>query len=233
MEEVNIILQNLIYLFNEDRVRDSIMSRVLKKNKTRYVWKGTFMLQKDKPFNDYRKWRLCNTKLYLFSVGYVYRGNSVHYVAFILDPKRKKLLCFDPGYNLYLYGSFKIIPIVFKQLKEDDIISNQIILKTKCVKKYFKENYGLQYNGQSPYKILLPADAFCQTWTLYFLSSFVKLNEDTTFFEEWCKIRPSLREFFIIQSFILPHLEFIPSFPKNDVITIEKFLLQQYWMKIL
>jgi hypothetical protein len=230
--EVNNILQELIYLFNEDGVRNSIINRVLKQNKTRYVWKGTFMLSKDEPFQQYRKWRLSNTKLYLFSVGYVYNGNSVHYVAFILDPKKKQLICFDPGYNLYLYGSHKIIPIIVKQLKNDEIITNQIVLKTKCPKKYYKENYGLQYNGQSPYKILLPADAFCQTWTLYFLSTFIKLKEDITFFEEWCKIRPPIREFFILESFILPNLEWIPRFPKTDVIIIEKFLIQQYWKKI-
>lgn len=232
MENMNSLLQNLIYLFNEDHVRDSIMTRVLKNNKSRFVWKGTIMIHKEQSFQEYRKWRLSKDKLYLFSVGYVYRGNSVHYVGFILDPGRKRLLCFDPGYNLYLYGSHKIIPMVVNELKEKKIISNQILLKTKCPKKYYQENYGIQYNGKSPYKILLPADAFCQTWTLYFLWSFVKLEEDTKFFENWCKIRPSLREFFILQSFILPNLEFIPSYPKKDIITIEKFLLQQYWMKI-
>jgi hypothetical protein len=231
--EVNQILQNLIYLFNENRVRDSIMNRVLKKNTKRYIWKGTFMLSGDRPLLNYRRWKLINTKLYLFTVGYTYRGNSVHYVAFILDPKKKQLLCFDPGYNLYLYGTHKIIPMVVKQLTSDGIISNQIILKTKCSKKYYKENYGLQYNGKSPYKTLLPADAFCQTWTLYFLFSFVRLQEETSFFEEWCKIQPSLREFFIIQRFILPNIEFIPSFPKSDINKIDRFLLQQYWMKII
>lgn len=50
--EVNNILQELIYLFNEDGVRNSIINRVLKQNKTRYVWKGTFMLSKDEPFNN-------------------------------------------------------------------------------------------------------------------------------------------------------------------------------------
>ena len=231
--EINEILQNLIYMFNDNHIRDKIIKNyIIQTKQKQFIWKGTILLNNKKKFNEYQSWKLSNNKIYLFTVGYIYNGNMIHYVAFMLNVKNKHITCFDPGYNLYLYGKHKIIPLVINELHKQNIISDTIILRAGCIKKHFNMNYGLQFNGKSPYKNILPADAFCQTWTLYFIMSCILQHGDSSFFDSWCKIKPSLREFFLIQSFILPQLELLKTYPIENIRLLKYFIQEQYWTRI-
>lgn len=230
--EIYNILQAFIYSFNKNSIRDSVVKNVVY-DRNKYVWKGTFLLDRNTSFQEYRKWDLQNNKIYLFTVAYVYRENNVHYVAFIFNPSKKEILCFDPGYNLYMYGKHKIIPMIVNELYSKNLINEPIILKGKCPRKKF----GLQWNGQpSTLKSPLPADAFCQIWTLFFIVNYLKNHGSICFFESWCKVRPKWREYFVIQQLILPSLQSIPSLKrvygkkKMDILT--EYLFTNFWSKI-
>jgi len=209
------LLQNLIYYFNENDVRNNVMNDALHENnmKRKIKWEGTVLCREQnkktilqengQPISHFfLNWKH-KTKTKLFTVAFLYRENLIHYVAFIFHPKTKTLICFDPGYNLYLYGSYKIIPCIINLFYEMEWIEKKIILKTKCSKKYFHTYYGLQFNGKSPSHTKLPADAFCQMWTLFFLKTFIEKNQTYDFFDEWCSILPSHREYFIIEHFLI------------------------------
>jgi hypothetical protein len=209
------LLQNLIYYFNEDDVRDNVMNNVINENKmsNKIKWEGTIICKEynkktilqengESISHFFLNWKH-KTKIKIFTVAFVYRENLIHYVAFIFYPKTKKLICFDPGYNIYLYGSYKIIPFIVNLFYKLGWIENDIILKTKCSKKYFNTYYGLQFNGNSPLNTKLPADAFCQMWTLFFLKTFIEKNQTLEFFDEWCSILPSKREYFVIEYFLI------------------------------
>jgi len=204
------ILQNLIYTFNKDSVRSRVIRPHLKKD---YIYKGTFIL--DKQFPSFNLWRMQKNKKYLFTVAYRYRSNRIHYVAFVYDASTHQLICFDPGYNLYLYGRFKIIPIVISIFKQS---IPSLVVQGKCP----MTKYGIQFTNQSKF----PADAFCQTWTLFFLISYLHKNGDISFFKEWCKIPPSKRQYFLLHHFVLPTTK--KHIPKEHYKMIQAFINTNY-----
>lgn len=238
--EINNILQGLIYSFNDENVRNSVIQSSLArypKSPAAVVWKGTIHLDKDhEQFKEYRKWKLTSPKIYLFTVMYTYGDDCVHYVAFILDMKTRQLTCFDPGYNLYLYGKQKIIPIVVEELRRENIIVHDVVLRTSCPRKRICKKYGLQYNGKDMVsKTSLPADAFCQTWTMYFLMTFLEHGCSTQFFIRWCKIPPRYRESFLISSFLIPRIQVDAALSKMygaAVPLLQQYLLESFWMKL-
>ena len=147
-------------------------------------------------------------KICLFTVNIVYEINRVHFVAFYYDPSRRFLLSFDPGVQLYHHGQETIVPHVRKAFHDLGMIGSEK-LKTQqnigtchdysfCGKKW-----GVQYNGRHDQH--LPADSFCQSWTIYFLIRTI-LDSDFAFVENWCRVSPPKREFIIISFFMLPNL---------------------------
>lgn len=242
--ETYYILQSLIYAFNEDIVRDEIMNRACRVASNADVrWKGTVRLNRQSQFTQHRKWRLCTAKrddrMIVFTASYTYRKNRVHYVAFVLRPSKRELLCFDPGYDLYLYGRHKIIPMVANALHEDGWIDAPILLQGPCTRKR-QHGFGIQYNGDNPRKVRLPADAFCQTWTLFFLTTFIQHDGDVSFFEEWCRIQPRQREFFLLQNFTLPTLsttlskraKSILNISEKDKRIVETYIMNTFWTRV-
>lgn len=242
--ETYYILQRLIYAFNEDSLRNDIMMRTSRvspsSNKAR--WKGTIRLNRKSTFTQFRTWRLSTSnhdKMILFTASYVYRRNRVHYVAFVLEPSKRQLVCFDPGYDLYLYGRHKIIPMVANALHDAGWIDAPIVLHGPCTQKK-QHGFGIQYNGENPHKVKLPADAFCQMWTLFFLVMYVRCNGTLSFFDEWCRINPRYREFFLLQNFTLPMINSnlskrslsVLNVSEEDKSKIETYVTTTFWTRV-
>lgn len=236
--ETYYILQGLIYAFNEDRVRDMVMKRASSSSsKTKFVWKGTLRLDASlssrEQLTALQRWRRRGDKIFLFTASYVYRRNRIHYVAFAFDPRRRSLVCFDPGYDLYLYGRHKIIPLVANALYEAGRIDAPTILKGPCLRR---QGFGIQYDGRNAKKVVLPADAFCQMWTLFFLTTYVQENGSLSFFEDWCRVRPRFREYFLLQHFTIPMLRQHPSVlvheGGNVSDRLERYLTMAFWTQV-
>lgn len=146
----------------------------------------------------------------IFTVCIYYDINLVHYVSFVFDVNNRNLISFDPGIELYKRGLKTIIPALRRifyslRLSKTPLIRQQDALVVgRCDIKFNGKKYGIQFNGQIHRD--LPADAFCQTWTIFFLVRLVNLR-NTDFVSEWCSIHPYQRESYILSSFIIPILE--------------------------
>jgi len=134
--------------------------------------------------------------------------NSIHFVSFLYDESRRQLVCFDPGFNLYQNGTRVVIPIVTNLFIRLGWISDEdaSIPVGRCKKLYHGRRYGVQYNGEDPDRVGLAADAFCQSWSLFFIISCILFRGDWSFVEHWCSIEPQQREQFIMERFFLPHV---------------------------
>lgn len=247
--EIYYILQGIIYSMNEDVNRNFIVRSAISKlppnQRSNYIWKGTFHLKKEEQFHFHKRWRKTSTNTYLFTVAYSYNVDLIHYVSFVLDMKKKQLLCFDPGYNLYTQGKCRIIPTVVNTMIQDGFIKNKIVLKTKCpvMSNYDDDKsrkYGLQFDGTvSSRSKTIPADAFCQTWTLFFLVTYIeKRGKSTAFFQDWCRIPPRFRQVFLLQAFVSPQChssEMLQSRlvgSRDHFDTFQSFLLKSFWQKL-
>lgn len=238
---------------NSKRVRTSIIKKTIRETNNRrdtispataksrgtagtrphMVWKGTFFMNKTRNFTAYRKWDLNKAKIFLFTVAYIYQDHNVHYVAFALDTNKSRLVCFDPGDDLYLYGKLKIIPRIVNDMRKCQIIKR--VTDVKLVAKCEGSMFGIQYDGRSARKTVLPADAFCQSWTIYFLKMYVEHNGSTSFFKDWCKIEPSLRQLFLLESFIIPTINtdrILYRSLKDDIPLLRDRLLTNYWTRL-
>ena len=217
-------LQSLIYTMNEVPIRNQIVRNALRESlssqRPKYRWKGTWTFEL-LPDNSLRmrdpscslfheflqsRWKCKTPVISLFTVCLVYDGNRVHYVAFVYRSDDQTLLSFDPGVGLYPHGQRTIVPYIrntFSQLKW--VSASRDVGRchdfTFCGKRW-----GIQYNGDYTYSF--PADAFCQTWTLFFVTRMVIQDDtsDVSFVDTWCKIHPPRREEFLLLSFVLPEL---------------------------
>lgn len=192
----------------------------------------THLLETNKKFRKLFTQR--PTVIKLFSVCLQYKVNSVHFCAFIYDPIKKIIVCFDPGASLYLGGERHIIPGIVKAFRQSSLIGmhekNSVLTLGLCGKSYFKKFWGVQFNGQHPKEVILPADAFCQTWTLFFLCEFIlnQLSFDFQYFRHWCHLKPRDRELFLFHDFIknvfrFDHTTlglFLSRVPKVDAVTL-------------
>lgn len=226
-------LQTFIHCMNKDRVRSAIMRQHIETCGDKdSEWFGTWYVRNTHPRQLHiaeassffprtylskdlqtalsgREHRFLRGKRYkLFTVCIVYDMNRVHYVAFVYDRMERVLISFDPGVELYLHGMRTIIPLVRTAFRQRKLISRRVPILGPC-KDYLLQGKqaGVQYNGRKGY---LPADAFCQTWTLFFLCQILSLR-DSLFVSRWCKIPPKRRESFLIASFIIPTLEQNPT----------------------
>lgn len=147
----------------------------------------------------------------LFTVVLVYDGHACHYVSFIYQKMKRVLITFDSGILLYPRGQDTIVPMlrkVFIQLnlidsKDETDDTNNYDLG-RCVQKYCGKQYGIQFNGETNRK--LPADAFCQSWTIFFLYRYMVAQGDLGFIKDWCRVPPKDRECFVLTFFLIPTL---------------------------
>ncbi|NDE13980.1 hypothetical protein EBZ80_03525 [bacterium] len=145
----------------------------------------------------------------LFTVMIVYSGNLVHYVAFVYDPKTRTLISFDSGVELYEHGRKTILPAVRKAFRDAGLILTRGINRQHDLGHCYGYNFcgkewGVQYNGLHQHS--LPADSFCQTWTIFFLKRYIEKRDeqDLSFVRSWCRVHPGHRESIIIRDFLLP-----------------------------
>lgn len=248
----HLFLQEFIYFMNDTKVRDEIISKRLSTLQSNAHWLGSWNVQGEKynltflqtpsVFSSSSKHKSVQTMLqkkfprykngqYMFTICYHYEDRKVHYVSFIYDANRKKLQHFDPGISLYLHGQETLVPSVYNIFKSIGLIHKSQELG-KCIHqtKWKGKTMGIQFDGNT--KLKLPADAFCQTWTVFFLIR-IMINdfESEDFVRKWCSIRPKRREAFLISSFILPLLLEYPRFYKqicNKIDSQDNFIKLMY-----
>jgi len=237
------LLQNFIYLMNDFSTRNEIMAYHLRhtNNTKRCRWMGTWVVRKKggdlylegapdpvlkQPIRNSsitaliqkHKKKFKESVFVFFTVCILYETNLVHYVSFMYDSSQKRLLSFDPGVELYHQGQDTIVPLVQKAFEAHGLIQGHSILGACSEHRFKNKKYGVQYNGKN--KNTLPADAFCQSWTLFFFVRVMYIPEVTMdrvheFVGEWCKIPPSKREHFITSFFIIPVLTYFPNIAKR------------------
>lgn len=226
------MLQNIIYFFNQVEIRDHVINHYLKFTPSgkKVVWDGTYYFDENgridshyhkghdgEHLRDFIKNRHIFQKrddpekrFVMFTACILYEGNRVHFLSFVYDKNRKLLVCFDPGINLYHKGQDVLIPLL-----RSSFVANGLLSKEKealervglCARPYYGKTFGIQYEGSDPSKTSLPADSFCQSWTLFFLIEFLRHNCSDRFVASWCKIPPKYREGFIITYYFLPWLQ--------------------------
>lgn len=237
------LYQNLIYLMNDFGVRNEILRyHLLHSDRSDlYRWMGTWVVRvRDntlyweqwdseslgkKPTRSHisvrevirstkKKWK--NTSVFtIFTVCLVYDLSSVHYVSFLYDPKTLELLSFDPGVELYPHGQKTILPMIHRIFADEGLLKSHKRYGVCSNFRFKKRYYGVQFNGKTEHA--LPADAFCQSWTLFF---FLRLFYATKtpirdFLERWCRIQPRHRESFLCSQFLLPTLLYFPKISKK------------------
>lgn len=229
------LLQSFIHLMNDFSVRSEIIDYHLvnTKKKRQYQWIGTWVVEKDNRHlrfieqdpifstktNKYiedllekKKHTLMKIPFTMFTVCIRYEGNLVHYVAFVYDSQNKSLVSFDPGVELYHHGQKTIVPMVHKAFQQKGLLKKYLILGSCHQFSFKKKKLGIQFNGKT--KTSLPADAFCQSWTIFFLVKLLytsDLEQAKTMLSRWCSIHPKDREHFITSFFILPTLMYFPN----------------------
>lgn len=228
-------LQSFIYCLNDENVRTSILKKSLGANKE-YQWLGTWYVRNQnenrtgkkvelvisKPcsfekkldkrllecIRDKKKLFLEGSRYKAFTVCIFYELNSVHFVSFCFDRKKKELVSFDPGVELYLHGMKTIVPQIRNHFYDAGLIPSRFLSQDRftlgrCQNFKFRgKKYGVQFNGKN---IDFPADAFCQTWTLFFIQRLTETGNHG-FLVEWCGKKPRHRVGFLMESFILPNL---------------------------
>lgn len=221
-------LQTFIHCLNKDCVRTSLINQYITSNEYNDIeWLGTWYvhnvnnktLEISQSSNFFpriseelytalskRKNKLVRGKRYkTFTVCIIYEINKVHYVAFVYDKKEKELISFDPGIELYFHGIKTIIPSIRNIFKKLDLIKKKGKIIGSCNDFLLAgKQAGIQYNGKKYTN--LPADAFCQTWTLFFICKLISIRK-ISFVNDWCKIPPKYRENYLLASFIIPILE--------------------------
>lgn len=238
-ERNSYLYQSFIHMMNDFQVRNEILSyhrkRTAKQDK--YKWAGTWVVREKNKMLTFEDLDPCLFKkgttpgftverflqtrkrmfqkssvFVMFTVCILYETNLVHYVSFVYDTKERSLLSFDPGVELYLHGQKTIVPLIQRAFEKSGLLrdSNHSILGACHSFGFRNKKPGVQYNGNDHHS--LPADAFCQSWTIFFLVRLIHCEETDprVFLERWCNIHPRDREAFITSFFILPTLVYFP-----------------------
>jgi hypothetical protein len=146
----------------------------------------------------------------IFTCCILYEEHKVHFLSFIYNANKQVLVGFDPGIHLYHKGQDVLIPLLRKAFIKAGLISKKKDAMERiglCKNKYFNQRYGIQYEGSDPSTTSLPADSFCQSWTLFFLIEFLRHGCSDEFVSTWCKIKPKFREAFVLLYYFLPWLQ--------------------------
>lgn len=232
----HVFLQEFIYFMNESGVRDDIIRKRLASLEVDADWLGSWNVQGEKYKLQFlevppslsksgknkdvftvlqKKLPRMTNGIFMFTVCYHYEDRRVHYVSFVYDAKKASLKHFDPGISLYLHGQETLVPSLYKIFNSIGLIDkSQEVGECLHQTKWKGKIMGIQFDGNT--KVKLPADAFCQTWTVFFLiRSMVNNFESESFVETWCSIRPRRREAFLISNFVLPFLLEYPRYYKR------------------
>jgi hypothetical protein len=213
-------LQNFIYYMNIPNVRDTIVQKFFKSQKN-IQWWGTFYVSGSKKNMILDRWnsdiivqplatffstfakQLQNDKINLYSICYQYDGNKVHYISDIYDAQTKRLIHFDPGISLYEHGQKTIIPTWEKQYRKYHLLGKSKEIGKCDSYRWHGKQMGVQFDESNS---MFPADAFCQSWTIFFFYRLSLNIQDLSFMKNWCAIPPSKRKLFLLSNFILPFL---------------------------
>lgn len=226
------VVQELIYFFNEPAVRNYLVdhyTRLYPDTPCQHA--GTFFLRKSdddamvleldadhhrnyggmqfkKALERLKSFLKARGKITLFTLAILYNTSSIHFVSCMYDEGRRKLVCFDPGFNLYQNGSRVLIPVCIDNFIQLRLIDNEddTVVIGKCHRLWYGRRFGVQYNGDDPDAVSLAADSFCQSWSLFFIIMCIVFKGDYNFVWLWCKIPPTKREQFILERFFFPHL---------------------------
>jgi hypothetical protein len=191
----------------------------------------------------------------MFTICIHYEDVKVHFVSFVYEMNPPRLVSFDSGSNLYTIGEKTVIPEVQRIFEKLELIPSSKHKNHKhhigiCSKRYFMKKFGIQFSGENPIFHSLPADAFCQSWSIFFLIEWVRHHHKTRhhyptigkpsnghFVRQWCKIIPSEREWFIISTFFIPllsynpfiHAEFAKHYPNTHICKLIDYMLEEKW----
>lgn len=254
MNQETEMIQNMIYFFNQPHVRDHLIDFHIKTLplSTKVEWDGTYFFD-EKGITDVHHHKGINLPLSTFlkqknkydeknNVRFIistccvtYEGNRVHFLSMIYDKKQKSLIFFDPGIHMYEKGQDVAVPIVHKAFIDNGWVKN-IERVGLCPKNYYGRKWGIQYNGDNPMTSKLPADSFCQSWTLYYLIEFIRNKCSDKFFTLWCSIEPDARETFILMNFFLPHIqhdkklfdEWKQFYPEGDLQLLNQYTINNF-----
>lgn len=222
-------LQNFIYYMNLPEIRYATIHKFFRTNK-KVRWWGTFYVSGPKSRIIVNRWnsdtimqplsiffegfakQLQNNKLNLFSICYQYEGNKVHYISEIYNAQTKQLIHFDPGVSLYEHGQQTIIPTWERQFRKYRLLKNAKEIGKCTSYRWHGKQMGVQFDESNP---IFPADAFCQTWTLFLFYRLSLDIDDLSFLKNWCAIPPSKRKLFLISNFIMPLLMYQPKHYQN------------------
>lgn len=225
--QVSDMIQNIIYFFNQPKIRNHILLHhisMLPAGK-KVKWDGTYFFNEKGDIDPYHHPDSRQMSLTQFlkrrqaynddDTGYIistfcitYEGNRVHFLSMIYDKKKRNLVFFDPGIHLYEKGQDVALPIVMNSFVQNGWIKKDNVERVGlCSRKYHGKQWGIQYDGSDPKMTKLPADSFCQSWTLYYLVEFLRNHCSDKFFSNWCSIPPEKRETFMLMNFFLPHLQ--------------------------
>ena len=213
-------LQNFIYFMNLPTIRNEIIKKFYK-DQPSVKWWGTFYVSGPKNkllvtnhddtniqqslskfFPGFAN-NLKNNKINIYTICYQYENNQVHYITDVYDNKEKSIYHFDPGVSLYEHGQKTIIPSWEKQYKTSGLVKTSKNLGECHSFLWRGKKMGVQYDGSSSD---FPADAFCQTWTIFFLYRLSFNLSQYDFVKNWCRIKPGKRKAFLISNFIIPFL---------------------------
>lgn len=146
----------------------------------------------------------------VFTCCYHYGTANVHFIAIIYIAKSKELLVFDSGVGVYPEGETHMLPLIKEAFTQAKLLKNTAELGKACYQHRYiakDEPPGIQFAGDDKLR-----DAFCQTWSIWFLVNFLKKKK---VIRKVCKLHPSNREIFLIKDFIVPILESHPTWIKK------------------
>lgn len=146
----------------------------------------------------------------VFTCCFHYGLYNVHFVSVVYISKNKELLVFDSGIDVYPVGETHMLPVIQKAFIDSGLSKHTAELGKQCFQHRYispEEPRGIQYAGDEKFK-----DAFCQTWTLWYISNFIKQKK---VIRKVCREHPSNREIFLIKDFILPLLKKHPDWTKE------------------
>lgn len=253
------MIQNIIYFFNQPAIRDYVIlhhKNIFPIGK-KVLWDGTYFFNEKGYMDPYHHENIGNnvslvdflkkrenyqTKNCLFILAtccVTYDENKVHFLSIIYDRKKRILIFFDPGIHLYEKGQDVAVPIVNNAFIKNGFIKNNSNIERigLCSRDYHGKKWGIQYNGSDPTITKLPADSFCQSWTLYYLVEFLRNQCTDKFFSSWCSIPPKKRETYILMNFFLPHIqnhsklynEWCEFYQKgNDITKLNQYIIEKF-----
>jgi len=225
------MLQNIIYFFNQPEIRNHLIKHYLDllPHGKHVDWDETYYFDESGKMDSHYHPKYTDTTLtefiksrevfkkskknhfIIFTCCILYEGSKVHFLSFVYKASVPVLVSFDPGIHLYHKGQDVLVPLIQKSFLEAGLLSDKkqpIVERVGlCQKDYYNSKFGIQYDGTDPKHNDLPADSFCQSWTLFFLIEFLRHKCSDRFVTAWCKIHPDYRETFILLYYFLPWLQ--------------------------